>query len=352
MNIVFLSYHACVRCQKEALPLIERGHKVHMIAWKPPSYVENYTTFTHCFDLHQFLAAVKLYSKTADVFHAHNEPSWFVSAVKEVCDVPVVLDVHDSFLGRSTPEEEEERISQGKRRTRVVNEERNNFQLSDALVFPGERFKNLVIGEFGLTQPAIVLPSYLPESLYLYDAKEWWGGLVYEGRVDVADELKDDDRAHGFRYSVYEQAAKECKDLGIDFHLQTVRTDAKFRETYKDAFLHEPVGMDKLLRRLSRHDWGLVGNTYPTPEWDVAMPNKLFEYMAAGVPVVAINARECGDFVKEHGVGIEVESLSELRDRWAEHRQCRQNVYRKRKQWAMDAHIGKLEGLYRGLLHG
>jgi hypothetical protein len=192
--------HACIRVQKMALPLIEKGYNVHLIANKMPYFHEQYKSFCMWNDLSQLIEAIKIYSKVADVFHAHNEPSWFVTIIKENTKVPVILDVHDSFLARTTPEEEDELREQGKDTYRVVTEERNNFQLADALVFPGQSFRELIVNEFSLHQPAITLPSYLPKRLYRYDCREWLGGLVYEGRVDTKKSIDSSPKTRGFRY--------------------------------------------------------------------------------------------------------------------------------------------------------
>ena len=104
------------------------------------------------------------------------------------------------------------------------------------------------------------------------------------------------------------------------------------------------------MKSLGRHDWGLVGNTVRTGQWEVAMPNKLFEYMACGVPVVSMNAKVCANFVQESDVGISVEGPEELGERWAEHREKRKNVIKHRRAWMMESHIGKLEEFYRGLV--
>src|SRR4051812_34350563 len=97
--------HACIRVQKMALPLIQKGHEVHLIAGKVPSFWPNYKSFSLCSDIDQYQAAIKLH-QNADVFHCHNEPSWFVTAVKEIYpNKPVIMDVHDSYLTRYTPEE-------------------------------------------------------------------------------------------------------------------------------------------------------------------------------------------------------------------------------------------------------
>lgn len=345
MKIVMISHHACVRVHKQALALIESGkHEVHLVASKHTSFAEAYSTFGHWLEIGQLHNFIKLHAKDTDIFHVHNEPSWPVALVKETCDVPVVLDVHDSFLARVTPEEAEEKIAKGKEVVRITAEERNNFQLADALVFPGKYFAELVSGEFGLNQPSIILPSYMPRRMYRYNSQDWLGGLVYEGKV----QLNTDDKASfGFRYCNYKALAEKCHEIGIDFHLYGGREDKEFMGVYNDiAFVHKPMVFDELVKNIARHDWGLVGNIVPTSEWDVAMPNKLFEYIAAGVPVVAINAKECGEFVREHGVGIEVKSLEELAQRWGEHVEVRKNLYKVRAKFSMNKNISALEELY------
>jgi hypothetical protein len=339
--------HACIRVQKMALPLLYRGHDVHLVAGKIPSYWPNYKSFSLCADIDQYQAAIKLH-KDADVFHCHNEPSWFVSAVKEISDKPVIMDVHDSYLARSTAEEAEKKKDAGEFTMRVSVEERTNFQLADALNFPSDTFAEIVRSEFRLEQPHLVLPSYLPHMLYQYNFRDWMGGLVYEGKVNLPSEIQ---KGHfGFEYCDYTQLAKRCKEIGMDFHIYSGRDDEAIKVHFDGvAFTHKPLEYEKLLKSISRHDWGLVGNCVKTKEWDVAAPNKLFEYLAAGLPVVAMNASWCAGFLEKTGMGISVEGPEELAARWSEHRVCRANVMKKRKDWAMESHIHKLEEFYRAL---
>jgi len=349
LKIVEVSNHACVRVHKQAIPLIESGrHEVHLVAHRLTSFADAYSTFGHWLEIGQLHNLIKLHAKDTDIFHVHNEPSWFVTLIKETCDVPVVLDVHDSFLARVTPEEAEEKRSKGQEVVRITAEERNNFQLADALVFPGRNFGELVSREFNLTQPSIVLPSYMPRRMYRYNSQDWLGGLVYEGKVQINTE---DKASYGFRYCNYEALAKKCHEIGMDFHLYGGRDDKEFKGVYENiAFIHKPMVFDELVKSIARHDWGLVGNIVPTAEWDVAMPNKMFEYIAAGVPVVVINAKECGEFVREHGVGIEVGSLEELALRWKEHTEIRKNLLKVRAKFSMENNIKSLEELYASLL--
>ena len=349
MNIVMVSGHACIRVQKTALPLIELGYDVHLIAQATPSFYEYYKSFSFAAGVGQYLEAFKQYEEIADIFHVHNEPSWFVSAIKETVDIPVVLDVHDSYTARMTPEEVVELREAGKDASRIFVEERNNFQLADGLVFPGRYFADIVKETFALDQPSLILPSYCPKRFYAYSGEEWMGGLVYEGKVTLEDENKDN--LYGMRYCDYLELAKKANDIGIGFHIYTPRTDEPFMEAYDDiAFLHKARPIETLVRGLGRHDWGLVGNVFKTPEWDVAYPNKMFEYIAANVPVCVINAKECGEFITKEGLGIEVETLEELKLRWDEHTEIRKNIIKKRQRYSMENHINQLLDLYKRLL--
>lgn len=348
MHICMIAGHACVRVQKMAIPLIGKGHHVHLMAKAMPSAHEYYETFSYCVGIGQYLDAIKKYANSVDIFHCHNEPSWFVTAVKEHCDVPVILDIHDSNVARITVEQQEQEQEAGLNTHRIYTEERNNFQLADGLVFPGEAFRQIVVNEFGLNQPQIVLPSYVPRMLYQYTTGPWYGGLVYEGKVNLSSEVRNKGgRKAGFIYADYEELAHKAHEIGIQLHLYSTRRDDNFIKAYDDiTFIHAPRTVDIMITDISRHDWGLVGNIHKTSEWDVAFPNKLFEYMAALLPIVVINAKECADFVLKYGIGIVVESIQELADRWGEHRECRKNLIKVRQKFSMENNIHILEGLY------
>jgi glycosyltransferase involved in cell wall biosynthesis len=345
-----LTRHACMRVFKQAHPLLERGHEVHLITNKLSQGFERCTSVTVYNDTDQLYAAIKLH-KDADVFHAHNEPSWFVTTVKDVNQrIPIVLDIHDSHLLRKTPEEDDLQQQETPETFRIGIDERNNFQLADGIVYVCDPMKKIVGEEFGLTQPNIVLPSYVPRGFYRIDFDKWLGGLVYEGRVDIPDELPKK-WASFFQYSDYLELGRKCQEVGIDFHVYTTRENESVRKAYGSvSVLHQPQKYDRLIKVIGGHDWGLVGNIRPHTEWKNALPNKLFEYMAGCVPIVSINAEECSRLVDEYKVGITVGSLEELRERWSEHRECRKNVIKHRFHFAMENHIHKVEELYKEVI--
>lgn len=347
LKILKLSYHCCIRVIKEAMPLISKGHEVHVAAAKVTQYSDHFTSLSVYHDMNQLVETIRAH-KDCDVIHCHNEPNWFVSVAKEVFpDKPVILDVHDTYLLRRTDDEVEK--AKNPSIYRHTCDERNNFQLADGLVFVGPAMRDIVLKEYKLTQPHCVVPSALPHRFYRNDFGKWMGGLVYEGRIDIEHEL--DAKWNFFQYSNYAPLAEKCRDIGIDFHVYTPRKSKEVRKIYEPlCFLKDPLGVRELIKALGGHDWGLVGNIGGHEEWKHALPNKLFEYFGGCLPVVCIGADESWDTIKDLGIGIKVDSIEELAERWAEHRECRKNVVKYRPEFVMERHIGKLENLYKEVM--
>jgi len=334
-----------------ALPLIDRGHDIYMISKKASSFDHFYKAVFRYSHIDQCLEAIRLIEPYVDIFHAQNEPSWFVMAVKEITDKPVVLDVHDTYLTRSTPEEATAALDDGKPHLRITAEERAAFQMADALNFVSDAVRDVTVSEFALEQPNNVLPSFVPKSLYKYHFKEWMGGLVYEGRVTTPGDHEGLKGGTGAHYCDYLDFAKKAHDMGMDFHLYSGRNDDKFKELYGPySFVHPGYAYDNLLDQISRHDWGLVGNTIDSPQWQQTLSNKMFDYLAAGVPVACINASESSKLVEKYGIGITFENVEELGAHWSRHRACRERVIKYRQRLSMDANIQSLLDLYQEVL--
>lgn len=346
-KVLKLTYHCCIRVIKEAMPLIARGHEVHVVAAKVTQYADHFSSISVYNDQNQLISAIRAHAD-CDVIHCHNEPSWFVSVAKETLpDKPVVLDVHDSMLLRRTDQQVLE--ARNNAIYRYTCDERNNFQLADGLVFVGPAMRDIVTEGYKLTQPSCVIPSVLPERFYRVDFGKWMGGICYEGRIDIEHELAD--KWNFFQYSNYVPFAKKCREIGMDFHVYTPRKSEDVRKVYGEVcHLNPPYGLRELIKVMGGHDWGLVGNIGAHEEWKHALPNKLFEYFGACLPVVCLNADESWDMIKDIGMGIKVDSVEELADRWKEHRECRKNVIKYRANFVMERHAPKLLDLYRKLV--
>lgn len=329
MKIVKVGHHCCVRLQKQAIALLGKGHEVHCVGNILPIMPE-FTSLSYFATVCQLRETLRLH-KDADIIHVHNEPSWMLLVVKEILpNVPVVLDVHDAMILRST----EMKYKSA--------EERVTFDWADGMVFVGEKCRQIINPK----QPSCVLPSYVNEQHYEFQGWQWIGGIAYEGRIDTPEGQEF------MQYSNYIDLCNEFKEMGIQFHIYAPGGKKEKKREYYESIcnLCKPLPYDKLIRILGCHDWGLCGNLKEYREWDLAMPNKLFEYMAGGIPVIAMNCSEVGKFVEKHKVGIIVKSVKEIKDRYDERQECQKNVFAKRFEFTMEKHIHILEELYGKLI--
>ncbi len=329
MKIVQIGHHCCVRLQKQAIAL-SQIHDVHLLAHRIPVNVDCYKTIAHWHNSTHLMNELKLHSD-ADIFHIHNEPNWMVFIVKEVFpNKKVVLDIHDAMKIRSDKWEDQK------------TEERAAFEMADALVHVNEPCMKLL----GTDKPQIALPPYPNDRDMQYHSWYRTGGIVYEGLVQIDKSVKV------MQYANYLNLAKGLYDAHIPFHIHSPKLNNKeIGDEYKDiCFIEKCLPYRSLLKQLGVYDWGLVGNIDKYKEWRLAAPNKLFEYLAAGLPVIAMNADWCEDFVVKHGVGISVKSVKEIKNRWDERKECQRNVFIKRRQFTMEKNLEGLENLYKRIL--
>lgn len=97
------------------------------------------------------------------------------------------------------------------------------------------------------------------------------------------------------------------KELGFEFHIYGQGPERSDIETYlvefglkKSIFLHEPISREEVPVVLSTYDLTIIPLIKPIRG---AIPSKIYEAMAAGVPIVFCGGGEGEQIVKEHNVG-------------------------------------------------
>ena len=107
------------------------------------------------------------------------------------------------------------------------------------------------------------------------------------------------------------------------------------------------------MQELNRYDWGLCTCAIgPCNTYNWAMPNKLFEYITAGIPVIALYMNEVGEFIKEHELGVVIESVKDIPKIYDQHEYYREKVKEKRHLFTMETQVAKIEKLYEKVLGG
>jgi len=286
-------------------------------------------------DQHQLKYRLKLLNDI-DLIHCHNEPNWTVEVAKDARpDLPLVFDIHDLESARTAPVED------------LLEYERTAIRLADAYIFPSQGYQAHARKCHNIpdSKPSEVVYSYCNNELLNLEPRPRIRGVVYEGNVSHTSDMR-------IAYSDQSYVSEYLKTHNIPFALYGIE-DERLMKIYMDfgAMCFPVLPYGSLIENLSRYDWGYLGHPEPCRKWLDAMPNKLFEYIMAGIPVICCNAPEAGAFVEQHGLGVSIYSIHEIPEIYEQHTELRKNVQQKRHEFIMESQVETILDLYRKVLN-
>jgi glycosyltransferase involved in cell wall biosynthesis len=277
---------------------------------------------------------------TPTIVHVHNEPDWMVLIAKAVFpNVPVVYDCHDL---------------QSQRTGRASQDEMAAMAIADGYIFPSKGYLEGTIEFHKLPdhKPTAVVysmcsandmvdPEHLPPRV---------NGIVYAGGLVAPVEQLT--YIGGFPdHRNYIKFCKAIYDLDIPLHLYGVKPQFMQEYLRTGSVCHPHVSPSALSRSLARYDWGYCGApALDNNQWNRAMPNKLFEYLAAGLPILVYGADEVAEFVSKHEVGVVVDKLEDIPKVYDEWPKYKKRVLEKRELFHVDTQAPAIKGVYEKLL--
>ena len=328
MKIVMVTKGCCIRVLKESWVLANNGYELHVVTNRSPQNTTMYRTVMTWSDIFALREALLHHGSQDTIFHIHNEPSWMVSVVRETLpDARIVFDVHDSNYWR---------YDEG-----LWFEEDLAARCANGFVFPSSSAMEMYPNKGD--KPSIFIPSANPQSEYRMGPWDYCGGLVNQGghinpeTCTIPNHWRD-------HTDLYKQLMPHKRVFAYSLNFkdhEDIRTWYEQRTTEAGWMSH-----GNLITAMGRHDWSLCGSLHNQKVRTVGLPNKFFDAMAAGVPVVNFHIKEVAKLVDKYDVGITVETVEELLDRWEEHHEKRYNVFLHRKEFAMEKFIPNLEQLY------
>ena len=315
-RICVITSHCCIRVLKEAIPLINKGYEIDLVSRRLPAewrYFRSYLPWSY-----ESLAKIIQDKKDIDIFHCHNQPTKLIKIVLDSTDKPVVADIHDfdSIVNM-----------------RYIPIEKEILQRAAKVIFPTKEYIGWAEDIYDtpdMEKKALVLYSYcskamLPKLRVLPSPA--YNEVVYEGGIDSYRSLS-------------------CfKKVNIYTNVLGFSPEATLK--YQGSSLHIQLEYSKLIQKLSEYAWGLTGSCYDNYNIRVAMPNKLFEYIAAGIPIISYMTDEVSKFIKEYNIGIAITDPDQIIPDYIPYRE---NVQKIRDQFWMEDHIEILETLYKEVL--
>ena len=155
------------------------------------------------------------------------------------------------------------------------------------------------------------------------------------------------------------EAAALLKRSGVSFHLDLIgdgRDYDHFRGhaatlglTTEHLTFHGRVAHDRAIALVAHAHVGLVPHK-ATASWNATIPNKLFDYMAAGLAVISSDAWPAGRVIRETGSGLvfrsgnDTELAGTIRRcldvrTWDQYRRAGQHAIRTKYNWESDSRI-------------
>lgn len=308
MRIAQITFHGCIRSHKKSMCLTNLGHQVDFVAnfVAPCHSVSGYERL-HIYSVEtpehgivndrQLKNIVQLLSKEVDIFAVDNEPNWIFRTVRDNTDKPVVFDIHDwtSIRDNAIPWE--------------VENEKYALANADAFVVPSKGYLRR-IREVS-KKPSLLLYSKVPSFLFAKEPLVKKRGLVYEGGLKG----KDENQLYNFDYRNWAKFINKAVEGFTD--RQAVLISANDGDDFSEyqnpkIVLKMPMLYNDMIQEMAQYECGLVGTPFPVKDFEDSMPNKLFEYIASGIPCVVVNSPEAEKYVTEHGLGVGVRDASEI----------------------------------------
>ncbi len=342
-KLAFITHHNCARVTKEAWVLKNLGYEIRLISHLPKEYDKSlYDSINYYETPEKFRSTIKLFFGKVDIFHVHNTPDWMAWTIRELNPkAKIILDVHDSnrwLFGEQTVDATGEKV--------IWYDEDMAIGCSNGLVLPSLGCQKEI--KTRTSKPTTFIPPACPEDWYITKPQGFYGGAVINGGVSM-DVINSGE--------IWRNYTDLCKALRGKCQIYmytpsiTARADDKLNIHYMNLGCRiSKMMMSLVIEKLGEHSWNIVGNWLANNKkikvFDINMPNKFFDAVAAGIPSVSFGVQEVNRLIEKYDIGIVANTPDEFIERWDEHIQKRTNLAMHRRKLSMENFIGNLTKFY------
>jgi hypothetical protein len=335
-KILIATWFCCLRNIKMAVAAYNLGYELELVTKAGGFSLVTELQAAHIFNHVKIWETPSQLEKAmrdsdADIIWCHNEPDLMAELANEPSvkrDRQVWHDCHDLPTLHPGYEDNPEMNAQ----------EKNAIEKSEVIFVPTIDYVKLIEDKY----PAIkgknkikVTYSCAPEMYFPLQSLPHVNGILYCGQVNVPEM---NSKLH---YRDCVPLFQKFTELGIASHLYNTTPNANLMPyTLAGACTYGTMRMYAAIDQYTRYDYAFVGSNVDCPEIQMCFPNKLLDSIAAGLPIICLNAKAAGDWVVKHGFGVSVQGIENL-DKvpwhdakfWAN---CKKNVLNKRYKYTME----------------
>jgi glycosyltransferase involved in cell wall biosynthesis len=361
MHILFVQPQPCIRALKYAEGLSKAHPDMRLsFAYLGSTLTELYGHGDECFgawcsldgnparELRKIVA-----THDVNIIHSHNAPDTLTNLCIDLFGgkIPVVHDIHDLMSVRKTSYEDG--LKRGGDGANWREQEQLAIERSDAVIAVSEAIFNIVrLQGYRLPEITHVYANYVPERFIpntlphlQRDIADRPIRIVYEGFISSKG-------GHYDLRTIFRALAAES----IEVHIYPSRDNLNYKilaEAVPNIVYHPSLPPEELFEEITQYDFGWAGfnNTLNRVHLDTVLPNKLFEYISCGLPVISFPHEALKRFLESHRLGIVIEAVSGLVERLRdpEMEAVRENVRAHRWDFTVEANIGWIINIYQQL---
>jgi glycosyltransferase involved in cell wall biosynthesis len=234
-----------------------------------------------------------------DVIHAHDLDTLELGCeMKAELGIPLIYDSHEIATDRNHHNQSQ--------KIRAEKKEMNLINNANVIIMVSNGCSQFTSEKYGIALPTVIMntPDFDPAKLQIRDIRKELNipssniVLVHQGSLQ---------KNRGI-----EQTIEAIKDIpNVTYVIIGYGQHRPFLENYVEqegltekVKFFGPVPADQLIEWAASADIGICTIVGKTKSYLYSMPNKLFEYTMAGLPVIASNYPDLGRFVTENHMGI------------------------------------------------
>lgn len=326
-NILFVQTEVCIRTHKIAKALKEYGcsvclaYVIKAVCQSNSEYWEMYDGTIPIYSIEELIECINM--NEFDYVHCSNEPD-FLTMIATCANKTVIHDCHDlsSAYKSMTPEQ-------------MAIEYLANTS-SNGVIYTAEGIRQVAREKYGLSDKKMFVlenlisnelkPTQRKNKLSLIDGQLH---CVYEGGI-----IPEDKESHRFFETIWMRIAQE--GIHIHFYTNCDKWYCEYLEKLNENIHYEGNKSSKeLSNEMTQYDVGLcILNVTETNRQylEYASPNKIQEYVNAGLPVAVGAVESQKAFVEKNGFGKKIDLSKNVKEQLEEVKllEIEENILEKR----------------------